>query len=230
MTMSNVLKQWEKAAQKFANAQEDSRYANVNKTIVKKRFRQFHGDKVLDLGCGYGYYTNYFNEIGANAIGVDGAQNMVNIAKSKYPTNEFLVVDLMKPLPFDDNFFDVVFCNQVLMDIESIDTVLSESYRILKKNGIFYYSIVHPAFYNGKWQEDEKGYKYAKSISAYLTPYKSKNDYWGETAHYHRSFSYYLNSASTVGFILVHTEEPTGYEPSKKNSDLPLFFFAEYKK
>lgn len=71
---------------------------------------------------------------------------------------------------------------------------------------------------------------YAKSISAYLTPYKSKNDYWGETAHYHRSFSYYLNSASTVGFILAHTEEPTGYEPSKKNSDLPLFFFAEYKK
>ena len=52
----------------------------------------------------------------------------------------------------------------------------------------------------------------------------------GKTTHFHRPLSYYLNVACDVGLILVHVEEPITYDGKSKNKDLPLFFFAEYKK
>ena len=48
------------------------------------------------------------------------------------------------------------------MGIEDIETVFSECYRVLKQNGIFYYSIVHPAFYDSLWLESENGFKYVQ--------------------------------------------------------------------
>ena len=45
--------------------------------------------RLLDLGCGYGYYTHYFDEAGAHAIGVDGAEAMIQIARKRYPGSAF---------------------------------------------------------------------------------------------------------------------------------------------
>lgn len=184
----------------------------------------------MDLGCGYGVYTNYFRTVNANAIGIDGSKEMLRLAREQYPDCHFQFADLSQPLPFSDNSFDLIFCNQVLMDIENIDLVFSECQRILKKDGIFYYAIVHPAFYDSEWIEDETHFKYAKIISNYIKPYQFKNTFWGETTHFHRSLSYYLNAASENGFMLVHTEEPVTYDGKTKTNDLPLFFIAEYKK
>lgn len=228
--MSEVILQWEEAAERFATDQERSEYAEVNKAVVRQRFHSLNGESVLDLGCGYGYYTNYFDEIGARTVGIDGAATMIKIAKDRYPNGDFRVVDAMSPLPFEAASFDLVFCNQVLMDIDRIEDVFRESHRILKDRGILYYSIVHPAFYNGSWLADENGYKYAKAMSRYLNPYISLNCFWGETTHFHRPLSYYLNVAADAGFVLVHAEETRSYDGKLKNDDLPLFFFAEYEK
>ena len=92
-----------------------------------------------------------------------------------------------------------------------------------------YYSIVHPAFYDSQWLK-KRGFNYAKAVSSYIEPYSFTNKFWGETEHFHRPLSYYLNVASAKGFILTHTEEPVSYDGKKKNKDIPLFFFAEYKK
>lgn len=228
--MKNVLNQWNNAAQKYTEEQEKSEYAESNKRVVAKRFPQLNGERVLDLGCGYGFYTNYFKEIGANVIGVDGSEAMIKLAQQAYSNCDYLLADITQPLDFADETFDIIFCNQVLMDIENIEGVFSECRRLLKNNGIFYYSIVHPAFYDCHWIKDEKGYRYAKSIEKYIEPYKFLNEFWGETTHFHRSLSYYLNIAANNGFLLVNTEEPISYDGKTKNKDLPLFFIAEYKK
>ena len=228
--MKDIVNQWNRAALKYTEDQEHSEFAESNKSIVKARFERFNGEKVLDLGCGYGFFTDYFRSIGANAIGVDGSEKMIEIAKERYPITAFTVMDITTPLAFESNQFDIVFSNQVLMDIENIDFVFSECRRILKTGGILYYSIVHPAFYDSYWQKDENGYRYAKVMDKYITPYQFTQEFWGETEHFHRPLSHYLNIAAKNGFSLKHTCEPVSYDGINKNSDLPLFFFAEYVK
>lgn len=226
--MKDTISQWNSAALQYTEDQERSEFAESNKRVVKDRFKHFSGEKVLDLGCGYGFYTDYFRSIGAEVIGVDGSEKMIEIARDRYPDVEFSVMDITMPLPFGNDRFDVVFSNQVLMDIENIDCVFSECKRVLKTGGILYYSIVHPAFYDTHWLKDANGFKYAKAMNKYIMPYRFTNDFWGETEHFHRPLSYYLNVAAKNGFVLKQTREPISYDGITKNSDLPLFFFAEY--
>ena len=230
MEMKEIINQWNNAALKYTEDQERSEYVEVNKREVKARFNHFDGEKILDLGCGYGFYTDYFRSIGAEVIGIDASEKMIEIARERYPRTEFSVMDITMPLSYESNAFDMVFSNQVFMDIENIEHIFAECKRILKPGGILYYSIVHPAFYDCHWLKDENGYRYAKVIEKYIEPYQFTNEFWGKTAHFHRSLSYYLNVAAQNGFVLKHTSEPVAYDGKNKNSDLPLFFFAEYVK
>lgn len=228
--MNNILNQWNTVAQKYMKEQEKSEYAESNKRVIFKRFSKLNGENVLDLGCGYGFYTNYFKSIGANVIGIDGSEAMIKLARELYSNCDYLLADITQPLAFADETFDIILCNQVLMDIQNVEAVFSECKRLLKKDGIFYYSIVHPAFYDCHWLEDKNGYKYAKAMEKYIQSYKFLNEFWGETTHFHRPLSYYLNVAADNGLLLVNTDEPTSYNGKIKNSDLPLFFVAEYRK
>ena len=228
--MNDIINQWNNAASKYAEAQEGSEYAESNKRVVKSRFEYMNGERLLDLGCGYGFYTDYFRSIGAEAVGVDGSEKMIETAQERYPLSEFFTADITKPLPFENERFDIVFSNQVLMDVEDVDFVFAECNRVLKKSGLLYYSIVHPAFYDSRWVEDESGYLYAKQTERYIEPYSFTNRFWGETEHFHRPLSYYLNAAAKYGFVLKQADEPVTYNGKVKNSDLPLFFFAEYEK
>ena len=226
--MKDIIRQWDNSAERYAEEQERSEFAKSNKKAVMDRFRRFSGEAVLDLGCGYGFYTDYFRSVGAKATGVDGSEKMIELARKRYPLSEFSVMDITRPLGFENSRFDVVFSNLVFMDIAEIDAVFSECRRVLKKGGIFYYSILHPAFYDTRWIKDENGYRYAKIMERYIKPYRLENNFWGETAHFHRPLSDYLNTAAKNGFVFKRAGEPVSYDGVQKNSDLPLFFFAEY--
>lgn len=228
--MKDVVKKWENAAAAYTESQEVSDLAESNKVVVKARFDRMNGERVLDLGCGYGYYSDYFDSIGANTIGADGSEKMIEIARERYPSSEFFVADIENRLPFENESFDIVFSNQVLMDIENVDFVFAECKRVLKKGGIFWFSIVHPCFYDSRWVTEKDGYKSAKVIEKYIGCYQMTNEFWGETAHFHRPLSFYLNTAAKYGFMLKQALEPVSYDGILKNKDLPLFFFAEYIK
>ncbi len=227
--MNDVIRQWNDTAAVYAEDQERSEFADSNRRVIEERFRQLNGERVLDLGCGYGWYSDYFASIGARPTGVDGSEKMLEIAREKYSDVDFILADIEKPLPFDDEFFDIVFSNQVLMDIENAEFVISECERVLKSGGIFYFGIVHPCFYDCKWLIDEKGYRYAKAMERYISSYRLTNEFWG-TAHFHRPLSFYLNVAASCGLSLKEVCEPVSYEGVNKNSDIPLFFFAEFIK
>ena len=92
--MKKLVDQWDKAAKKYTQDQEQSDFVESNKRVVKARFQDMSGQKVLDLGCGYGYYTDYFQSIGADVIGVDGSVNMIDIARSRYKNCTFDICDI----------------------------------------------------------------------------------------------------------------------------------------
>src|SRR3954463_6999768 len=58
------------------------------------------GERVLDLGCGTGDLTAQLAERGARVIGLDASVEMVDEARRKHPTLDFVVGDGQE-LPYD---------------------------------------------------------------------------------------------------------------------------------
>jgi ubiquinone/menaquinone biosynthesis C-methylase UbiE len=227
-----MINDWDNAAKIYSKVQENSAYSLFNKEFVKSFVKNLHKKELLDAGCGDGYYSNYFYQQEASVIGCDGSFEMIKIAKARYPKINFDVADLQAALPYRDKQFDIIFCNQVLMNLENIQKFITEVSRLLKSGGDFYFSIVHPCFFLGDWELDKNGKKLCKRINNYIDHSTEINDFWGTTSHYHRPISFYLNLLSENGLVLNKM-----YEPAISNdgiddatSRIPLFLFAKMTK
>jgi len=96
------------------------------------------GEKVLDLGCGNGRYFEYLKEKKVNYFGVDNSEELIKIAKNKYPEANFQTADALN-LPFPENFFDKVYSIATLHHIPSKEyrlQFLKEIKKILRPGGI----------------------------------------------------------------------------------------------
>ena len=96
------------------------------------------GDKVLDLGCGNGRLLDLLGEKGIDYIGVDNAENLIEIARKRYPGADFRVASAFK-LPFPEDYFDKVYSIAVLHHIPSQELrseFLKEVKRVLKPGGL----------------------------------------------------------------------------------------------
>jgi ubiquinone/menaquinone biosynthesis C-methylase UbiE len=83
--------------------------------------------RLLDVGCGNGFFTFYFNEI-CDTWGVDYSKKMLHMN----PVKKTILMDASE-LSFRDNSFDIVFCHALLHHTDNIDTVISEMRRVSKK-------------------------------------------------------------------------------------------------
>ncbi len=93
------------------------------------------GERILDLGCGTGHLTQKINDSGAQVMGMDKAESMVEQARQNYPDLQFLVADATD-FTFDEPF-DAVFSNAVLHWIPAAEDVVACVWRALKPGGRF---------------------------------------------------------------------------------------------
>jgi len=83
--------------------------------------------KLLDVGCGNGYFTFYWAKL-CDVTGVDFSKEMLN--NNSHPK---LILGNAENLPFDDDTFDIVFCSNLLHHLENIEKVLKEMRRVSKR-------------------------------------------------------------------------------------------------
>jgi trans-aconitate 2-methyltransferase len=93
------------------------------------------GERILDLGCGTGHLTQKIADAGAQVIGMDKAESMVEQARQNYPELQFLVADATN-FTFDEPF-DAIFSNAVLHWIPAAEAVAACVWRALKPGGRF---------------------------------------------------------------------------------------------
>lgn len=100
------------------------------------------GLRVLDFGCGPGTISvGLAKEVAPGELhGVDMEESQVELARAVAAANgqgnaTYHVGD-MAQLPFEDGYFDVAHCHNVLMHIPDTRAVLSEVKRVLKPGGI----------------------------------------------------------------------------------------------
>ena len=112
--------------------------------IQKKRIRFFldclgHNIalKVLDIGSQDGTVCNHLLRRGHKPYGIEIVEQLVKASSQKYPSIDFICADGEKRLPFDDNFFDVVWAGDIIEHIRHTDVFVNEMNRILRLGGRF---------------------------------------------------------------------------------------------
>lgn len=95
------------------------------------------GDRVLDVGCGIGYGMNLLSIKAKEVYGVDVDKKAVAYCSDQLLGKNPKIKELKDydgyHLPYEDKFFDVVTCVDVLEHVEDYDAFLDELVRVAKK-------------------------------------------------------------------------------------------------
>ncbi len=116
---------------------------NLDKAVISfsgKRLADY--EKILDFGCGCGrvmqylFWNDLFKDV--KLYGCDVDASAVNWMQNNYSKDSFVVNSFEPPMPFEDNFFDLVYAYSVFTHLdEDMQFVwLKDIKRVLKPGGI----------------------------------------------------------------------------------------------
>jgi len=105
--------------------------------------------RLLDLGCGTGGATVAWALKGAESVGLDQLEEDLELARmrgcSEGVSPKFILHKKLA-LPFKNNAFDIVICDQVLEHTTNLSKTVSEIKRVLKQGGIAYIDVPNRFF------------------------------------------------------------------------------------
>lgn len=106
------------------------------------------GKRILEIGCGGAQCSIAMAKQGAKVIGMDISEEQLKFAKKLAEKNKvkikFIQRDIKTLTPIKSNSQDIVFSAIALHYVDNLDKCFKEVYRVLKKRGIFIFSLNHP--------------------------------------------------------------------------------------
>jgi 2-polyprenyl-6-hydroxyphenyl methylase/3-demethylubiquinone-9 3-methyltransferase len=96
--------------------------------------------RVLDVGCGAGFLSNYLAAKGAAVTGIDTAVDALAVAHEHDSSGRarYLEADALS-LPFEDAAFDAVCAMDFLEHVETPGRAIAEASRVLAPGGLFFF-------------------------------------------------------------------------------------------
>jgi ubiquinone/menaquinone biosynthesis C-methylase UbiE len=112
--------------------------------------------KILDVGCGIGHQMQELRSKGLEVCGVEPADNMRKIARSRLPAGTVRDGSVLD-LPFENETFDFVYVIEVFRYLAHDDNLqgLREVFRVLRPGGIFFGTFVNLFAMDGFWVLEE---------------------------------------------------------------------------
>ena len=219
--MSNNKDLWNDIAKEYDERMSDDGN-DFHQKLVRPETVRFlnpqHGERILDIACGNGIFERYLAVLGVNVVAFDFSKQMIDFAKERCANYldrvSFSVVDATdydglialsggKP-------FDKAAANMALMGFPQIEPLFRAVAQILKPNGVFVLSVMHPCFQTPgmSFTEDGNGlitHNYIKPMQT-CDQVLSTSDKC--TYHWHRSLSDLLGTAFHAGFAMDGIAEP----------------------
>lgn len=203
-------------------------------------------ERVLDLGCGQGFFARHLSPSAKTLTGADLSSSLVAHAKARHDGITYHVADAAELSFAKDASFDIIYCVLALQNMEKLAAVFSEAQRVLAMGGRFIFVLNHPAFRIPKrsyWGYDEHAKRQFRRVDAYLSSSSEKIDMApGQaravyTLSFHRSLQEYMKALRASGFSIVRLEEWISHKksqpgPRQKAEDnarkeIPLFLCIE---
>ena len=177
------------------------------------------GRRVVDLGCGFGWFSRWADQRGAtHVISIDASTKMLERARNETSSQniEYRCEDLdALDLPPDST--DVAFSSLTLHYLNDLDRFLSMIARAIRPEGSIVFSVEHPIFSAPSTQDFE-----ARSNGERIWPLDNylvegpriRNWFVDGVVKEHRSVATYVNAVIGAGFTLDRIVEwgPTAEE------------------
>lgn len=240
---------WGKAAKWYDKVvADDDSYQN--KVILPNILRQLDikkGDKILDLACGQGFFSEHFSLLGAQVIACDISPELIEIARKKAKGKvEYKICSADNLAFLTDKSLDKIVILLALQNIENVSAVFKECRRVLKRGGELHLVLNHPAYripQASEWGWDEKKMVQYRRVDKYLSEDKIKiQTHPGSnpdefTISFHRPLQYFFkllgkNMLAVTGMEewISHTKTPSGPRADAENSarkEIPLFMYLK---
>jgi len=106
------------------------------------------GAKILDLGCGFGWFSRFARSEGAAHVrGIDLSTNMLTKARSMTSDDGITYEQAdLEDVTLPETEYDVVFSSLTLHYLTGLPRLMLEISKSLKPGGKFVFSVEHPMF------------------------------------------------------------------------------------
>jgi SAM-dependent methyltransferase len=170
------------------------------------------GLRVVDLGCGFGWFCRWAREHGATSVlGVDVSERMLARAKAEThdPAISYIRAD-MEHLELPAGSFDLAYSSLALHYLENLAGLIATVRAALAPGGRLIFSVEHPmvtAPAEPGWSVDGGGRK-TWPVNHYLAEGPRSTDWLAKgVIKQHRMLATYLNLLIRSGFAIAHVEE-----------------------
>ncbi len=204
------------------------------------------GDRVLDIACGNGHFSRRMAKEGATVVAFDMSEKFIEKAKDRSidfgERISYSVIDATEKEELEklgEKSFDAAVCTMALMDMAHIEPLIQTLGMLLKNNGRFVFSVMHPCFNSPTVrrvieQEDREGEivrTYSVKVSEYITSTVKKGlGIIGQPEpqyYFHRSITTLFGICFKSGFVLDRIEEPVFPPPVRSAHPLLWENFSE---
>jgi 2-polyprenyl-3-methyl-5-hydroxy-6-metoxy-1,4-benzoquinol methylase len=178
--------------------------------------------RVLDLGCGQGFFCRQLANRGARVVGVDVAEQQIAFARM-HEKREPLGIEyhVMGAAEADrhwpEGHFDLITACMALQDMADAGAVLRSGFAVLREGGRVVFSIPHPCTDTPvrEWELDEQGSKAGLRIDHYFESGPTvchwnmqRLRYHWATPYWRRTLSEWSTLVAGAGFLVRRLAEP----------------------
>ncbi|HEY7789840.1 MAG TPA: class I SAM-dependent methyltransferase [Vicinamibacterales bacterium] len=182
------------------------------------------GLRVLDLGCGFGWFCRWALDRGARSVtGIDVSKKMLARAQQESdPAIRYIEADL-DSLTIAHASADLIYSSLAFHYVTNLEALVVQIAGALPRGGQLVFSVEHPmvtAPLHQGWSEDSEGAK-AWPVNHYLEDGPRTTNWLApRVVKQHRSMATYLNMLLRHAFTLTHLEEwgPTEAQSAEDSS------------
>lgn len=137
-----------------SNTDEINRNLQKEKEKISLIHNFIKGGKLLDIGCGYGFFLKASQDSGWNSTGIEISEETVKFAREKLNVN--IIQTSLEKIDLSSNSFDVITMWDFLEHSRDASLAIDIASKLLKKGGFLFvrvpnYRSLEAKFFGKKW-------------------------------------------------------------------------------